>query len=96
LLETERYVHALRALTGNQTLQMAADANLVGQVYPDQSRSPCNSAPSLVRAINNAFRRAETHSILMRARSRTVRHIHAVHDLDHKVIPLRSRDAARC
>src|SRR5207249_364570 len=35
--------------------------------------------------------RAETHSILMRARSRTVRHIHAVHHLDHKIIPLRSR-----
>ena len=74
LLETEPYVHALGALTGNQALQMveaglqsiylsgwqvAADANLAGQMYPDQSLYPCNSVPSLVRAINNAFRRAD-------------------------------------
>jgi isocitrate lyase len=74
LLETEPYVHALGALTGNQALQMveaglqsiylsgwqvAADANLAGQMYPDQSLYPCNSAPGLVRAINNAFRRAD-------------------------------------
>jgi isocitrate lyase len=74
LLESEPYVHALGALTGNQALQMveaglksiylsgwqvAADANLAGQMYPDQSLYPCNSAPSLVRAINNAFRRAD-------------------------------------
>jgi isocitrate lyase len=74
LLETEPYVHALGALTGNQALQMveaglqaiylsgwqvAADANLAGQMYPDQSLYPSNSAPSLVRAINNAFRRAD-------------------------------------
>jgi isocitrate lyase len=74
LLETEPYVAALGALTGNQALQMveaglqaiylsgwqvAADANLAGQMYPDQSLYPCNSAPSLVRAINNAFRRAD-------------------------------------
>jgi fructose-1,6-bisphosphatase II len=36
-------------------------------------------------------RQAETHSILMRARSKTVRHIHAIHNLDQKVIPLRSQ-----
>jgi isocitrate lyase len=74
LLETEPYVHALGALTGNQALQMveaglqsiylsgwqvAADANLAGQMYPDQSLYPSNSAPSLVRAINNTFRRAD-------------------------------------
>jgi isocitrate lyase len=74
LLETEPYVHALGALTGNQALQMveaglqsiylsgwqvAADANLAGQMYPDQSLYPCNSAPGLVRAINNSFRRAD-------------------------------------
>jgi isocitrate lyase len=74
LLETEPCIHALGALTGNQALQMveaglqsiylsgwqvAADANLAGQMYPDQSLYPCNSAPSLVRAINNAFRRAD-------------------------------------
>jgi isocitrate lyase len=74
LLQTEPYVYALGALTGNQALQMveaglqsiylsgwqvAADANLAGQMYPDQSLYPCNSAPNLVRAINNAFRRAD-------------------------------------
>jgi isocitrate lyase len=74
LLHSEPYVAALGALTGNQALQMveaglksiylsgwqvAADANLAGQMYPDQSLYPCNSAPCLVRAINNAFRRAD-------------------------------------
>jgi isocitrate lyase len=39
--------------------QVAADANQAGQMYPDQSLYPCNSAPALVRAINNAFRRAD-------------------------------------
>jgi len=68
------YVHALGALTGNQALQMvdagleaiylsgwqvAADANQAGQMYPDQSLYPCHSAPALVRAINNACRRAD-------------------------------------
>jgi isocitrate lyase len=74
LLRSESYVHALGAVTGNQALQMAAaglkaiyvsgwqvaaDANLAGQMYPDQSLYPCNSAPYLVRVINNAFRRAD-------------------------------------
>src|ERR1700758_165287 len=74
LLHSEPYVAALGALTGNQALQMveaglqsiylsgwqvAADANLAGQMYPDQSLYPCNSVPSVVRAINNAFRRAD-------------------------------------
>ena len=74
LLHTDDYVPALGALTGNQAMQMvhaglkaiylsgwqvAADANLAGQVYPDQSLYPANSAPNLVRAINNAFRRAD-------------------------------------
>jgi isocitrate lyase len=74
LFETEPYIPALGALTGNQAVQMveaglkaiylsgwqvAADANLAGQMYPDQSLYPCNSVPSLVRAINNAFRRAD-------------------------------------
>jgi fructose-1,6-bisphosphatase II len=45
----------------------------------------------LVPGIKIIGHRAETHSILMRARSRTVRRIHAVHNLDHKVIPLRYR-----
>jgi len=74
LLHDHPYVHALGALTGNQALQMAeagldaiylsgwqvaADANQAGQMYPDQSLYPCDSAPALVRAINNAFRRAD-------------------------------------
>jgi isocitrate lyase len=74
LLETEPFINALGALTGNQAIQMvdaglkaiylsgwqvAADANLAGQMYPDQSLYPANSAPNLVRTINNAFRRAD-------------------------------------
>ncbi len=74
LLGTEPFINALGALTGNQAIQMvqgglkaiylsgwqvAADANLAGQMYPDQSLYPCNSAPALVRSINNAFRRAD-------------------------------------
>jgi isocitrate lyase len=74
LLHTQPFVPALGAVTGNQALQMvdgglkaiylsgwqvAADANLAGQMYPDQSLYPCNSAPALVRGINNAFRRAD-------------------------------------
>jgi isocitrate lyase len=74
LLQSEPYIATLGALSGNQAVQMveaglksvylsgwqvAADANLAGQMYPDQSLYPCNSVPSLVRAINNAFRRAD-------------------------------------
>ncbi len=74
LLHTEPYVPALGALTGNQAVQqvqaglkaiylsgwqVAGDANLSGQMYPDQSLYPANSVPSLVRAINNAFLRAD-------------------------------------
>jgi isocitrate lyase len=74
LLHTEDYIPALGALTGNQAMQMvraglkavylsgwqvAADANLAGQMYPDQSLYPANSAPALVRAINNTLRRAD-------------------------------------
>src|SRR4051794_28863087 len=74
MLQAEPYVAALGALTGNQVVQqvkaglkaiylsgwqVAADANDAGQMYPDQSLYPCNSAPSLVKAINNAFRRAD-------------------------------------
>jgi fructose-1,6-bisphosphatase II len=54
------------------------------------------SDSALVPGIKFTGHRAETYSVLMRARSRTVRHIHAVHDLDHKVIPLRSRGGGRC
>jgi isocitrate lyase len=74
LLHTESYVAALGALTGNQAVQqvqaglnaiylsgwqVAGDANLAGQMYPDQSLYPANSVPTVVRAINNAFTRAD-------------------------------------
>ncbi|MEF3275882.1 MAG: isocitrate lyase [Chloroflexus sp.] len=74
LLHSEPYINALGALTGNQAMQqvkaglkaiylsgwqIAADANLAGQMYPDQSLYPANSGPQLVRAINNALRRAD-------------------------------------
>ena len=74
LLHTERYVAALGALTGNQAVQMAAaglkaiylsgwqvaaDNNLSGHMYPDQSLYPANSVPGVVRAINNALMRAD-------------------------------------
>ena len=74
LLHTEDYIPALGAVTGNQAMQMvraglkaiylsgwqvAADANLAGQMYPDQSLYPANSAPALVRNINNTLRRAD-------------------------------------
>ncbi len=74
LLNTEDYVHALGALTGNQAVQMvraglkaiylsgwqvAADANSAGQMYPDQSLYPVDSVPTVVRRINSALRRAD-------------------------------------
>ncbi|MCS6807279.1 MAG: isocitrate lyase [Bacteroidota bacterium] len=74
LMTAEDYVHALGALTGNQAMQMvkaglkaiyvsgwqvAADANVGGQMYPDQSLYPMNSVPDLVRRINNTLRRAD-------------------------------------
>src|SRR3990172_8539553 len=79
LLNTEDYVHALGAVTGNQAVQqvaaglksvyisgwqVAADANLAGQMYPDQSLYPCDSVPALVRRINHALRRADQISML--------------------------------
>ena len=74
LLHEENYIPALGALTGNQAVEMAkaglkaiylsgwqvaADANLGGQMYPDQSLYPANSVPSVVRSINNALIRAD-------------------------------------
>ncbi len=74
LLHSEPYVAALGAMTGTQAVQMvqaglkaiylsgwqvAADANLAGQTYPDMSLYPVNSVPALVRRINNAFRRED-------------------------------------
>jgi isocitrate lyase len=74
LLREEDYVHALGALSGNQAMQMvkaglkaiylsgwqvAADANLAGQMYPDQSLYPANSVPEVVRRINRCLARAD-------------------------------------
>jgi isocitrate lyase len=74
LLRDEAYIPSLGALTGAQALQMvqagikaiyvsgwqvAADANLSGQTYPDQSLYPSNSVPNLVRRIVQAFQRAD-------------------------------------
>jgi isocitrate lyase len=73
LLQGDDHVAALGALTGGQAVQMAkaglkaiylsgwqvaADANLAGQTYPDQSLYPADSAPALVRRLNNALLRA--------------------------------------
>jgi isocitrate lyase len=74
LLQEDGYVNSLGALTGNQAVQqvkaglraiylsgwqVAADANLAGQTYPDQSLYPANSVPAVVRRINNALLRAD-------------------------------------
>ena len=74
LIHNEDYVHSLGALSGNQAVQyikgglkaiylsgwqVAGDANLSGHTYPDQSLYPANSAPNLVRRINNALIRAD-------------------------------------
>ncbi|MBA2874840.1 isocitrate lyase [Thermaerobacillus caldiproteolyticus] len=74
LLNTEDYINALGALTGNQAVQqvkaglkaiylsgwqVAADANLAGQMYPDQSLYPANSVPNVVKRINQALQRAD-------------------------------------
>jgi len=74
LLQHEDYVSALGALTGGQAVQMvkaglnsiylsgwqvAGDGNVAGEVYPDQSLYPANSAPAMVKRINNALRRAD-------------------------------------
>jgi isocitrate lyase len=74
LLATEDHVPALGALTGGQAVEMvkaglkaiylsgwqvAADANLAGETYPDQSLYPANSVPAVVRRLNNAMRRAD-------------------------------------
>jgi isocitrate lyase len=74
LLREKPYVHALGALTGNQAVQqvragldaiylsgwqVAADANVAGTMYPDQSLYPANSGPDVARRINNALKRAD-------------------------------------
>ncbi len=74
LLNAEPFVNSLGALTGNQAMQqvkaglkaiylsgwqVAGDANLAGEMYPDQSLYPANSVPAVVRRINNTFSRAD-------------------------------------
>ena len=74
LLNSEAYLNTLGALTGNQAMQqvkaglkaiylsgwqVAGDANLAGEMYPDQSLYPVNSVPAVVRRINNTFARAD-------------------------------------
>src|SRR5215210_5911931 len=74
LLHSDPYVSALGALTGNQAIQqvraglkaiylsgwqVAADANLAGHMYPDQSLYPSNSVPQVVKRINQALQRAD-------------------------------------
>jgi isocitrate lyase len=74
LLQSEPFVAALGALTGNQAIQqvraglkaiyvsgwqVAADGNLAGHMYPDQSLYPSNSVPQLVKRINQALQRAD-------------------------------------
>jgi isocitrate lyase len=73
-LNEKQFVNALGALTGNQAMQqvkagldaiylsgwqVAGDANLAGQMYPDQSLYPADSVPTIVRHINNTLRRAD-------------------------------------
>ena len=79
LLQTEDYIAALGAMTGNQAVQqveaglkaiylsgwqVAADANLAREMYPDQSLYPSNSVPEVVSRINNALRRADQIQVL--------------------------------
>ncbi|ABS21189.1 isocitrate lyase [Bacillus cytotoxicus] len=74
MLHTEDYIHALGALTGNQAMQqvkaglkaiylsgwqVAADANLSGHMYPDQSLYPVNSVPAVVKRMNQTLQRAD-------------------------------------
>jgi malate synthase len=79
LLHTEPYINALGALTGNQAVQMvqaglkaiylsgwqvAADNNLAGSMYPDQSLYPSNSVPTVIHRINHALQRADQVQLL--------------------------------
>ena len=74
LVNEEPFVNALGALTGNQAMQqvkaglkaiylsgwqVAGDANLAGEMYPDQSLYPINSVPQVVKRINNTFARCD-------------------------------------
>src|SRR5262249_54565019 len=74
VLNPDRYGHALGGMTGNQAMQMvraglkaiycsgwqvAADANVSGNMYPDQSLYPVNSVPAVVKRLNQALERAD-------------------------------------
>src|SRR5215475_7355010 len=74
LIHDEPFVNTLGALTGNQAMQqvraglkaiylsgwqVAADANMAGEMYPDQSLYPVNSVPQIVKRINHALLRAD-------------------------------------
>ncbi len=74
MIHTEPFVNSLGALTGNQAMQqvkaglkaiylsgwqVAGDANISGEMYPDQSLYPANSVPHVVKRINNALQRAD-------------------------------------
>ncbi|MBE2270941.1 MAG: isocitrate lyase [Anaerolinea sp.] len=87
MLKNEPYVNTLGAMTGNQAVQMAqaglkaiyvsgwqtaADANVSGQMYPDQSLYPVNSVPELGRRINRALTRADQ-----------IQHMEGTGDLDY-------------
>jgi isocitrate lyase len=86
LLHTETLINALGAMTGNQAVQqvraglkaiylsgwqVAADANLSGEMYPDQSLYPANSVPAVVKKINAALLRADQ---IEHAEGKTSRH----------------------
>ena len=87
LVTEEPFVNSLGAMTGNQALQqvkaglkaiylsgwqVAADANIAGEMYPDQSLYPVNSVPGVVRRINNTFTRADQ-----------IQHMEGTGDLDY-------------
>ncbi len=86
------YINALGALTGNMAVQqvkgglkaiylsgwqVAGDANLAGQTYPDQSLYPANSVPAVVRRINNALMRADQ-----------IEHLEGIKTVDNWVVPI--------
>ena len=92
LINSEGYVNALGAMTGNQAMQqvraglkavyvsgwqVAADANLSGNMYPDQSLYPANSVPNLVSKINNTLQRADQ-----------IEHLDGNHSVDDWYVPL--------
>lgn len=91
-IHTEDYVNTLGALTGNQAVQqvkaglkaiylsgwqVAADANLSGHTYPDQSLYPANSVPQVVRRINNALLRADQ-----------IEHSEGIRSVDDWLVPI--------